>query len=326
MLALDMWLDIDGTRRQNGSTSTMIFSPAFIVHYLSQFLALEPGDLINTGTPPGVGMGQTPPAVPARRRDHDARHHAPRHADPARHRPIRPRRADARARRHRTAPGVGARSARPGARRRRAARRRRTGRHLRHRRRALHRRDGLHRSGAHALPDPPRPRVDRPRRRPSATPADEAWIGKRVTGDTMLGCGHCEYCLAGSHHVCPDRFEVGIRDGWAGALAEQAADPDAVRVRDPRARERRRGRAGRARRQLAARRPRRRHHARRQGARARLRHHRPARRPVRARRRRRGARRRRARRFARARTVARRAAHLAARPSSPTRRPISSTP
>ncbi len=60
VLALDMWLDIDGVRRQTGSTSTMIFSPTFIVHYLSQFLALEPGDLINTGTPPGVGMGQSP--------------------------------------------------------------------------------------------------------------------------------------------------------------------------------------------------------------------------------------------------------------------------
>ena len=61
VLNLDMWLDIDGTRRQTGSTSTMIFSPTFIVHYLSQFLALEPGDLINTGTPPGVGMGMNPP-------------------------------------------------------------------------------------------------------------------------------------------------------------------------------------------------------------------------------------------------------------------------
>ncbi|WP_457967270.1 fumarylacetoacetate hydrolase family protein [Arthrobacter sp. D1-29] len=60
VLNLDMWLDIDGVRRQTGSTSTMIFSPTFIVHYLSQFLALEPGDLINTGTPPGVGMGMTP--------------------------------------------------------------------------------------------------------------------------------------------------------------------------------------------------------------------------------------------------------------------------
>ncbi|CAN5211772.1 fumarylacetoacetate hydrolase family protein [soil metagenome] len=61
ILALDMWLDVDGVRRQTGSTSRMIFSPTFIVHYLSQFLALEPGDLINTGTPPGVGLGLNPP-------------------------------------------------------------------------------------------------------------------------------------------------------------------------------------------------------------------------------------------------------------------------
>jgi len=60
VLSLDMTLDVDGVRRQTGSTSTMIFSPTFIVHYLSQFLALEPGDLINTGTPPGVGMGLSP--------------------------------------------------------------------------------------------------------------------------------------------------------------------------------------------------------------------------------------------------------------------------
>jgi 2,4-diketo-3-deoxy-L-fuconate hydrolase len=57
---LDMWLDINGIRRQTGSTSTMIFDPHFIVHHLSQFMVLEPGDLINTGTPPGVGMGFTP--------------------------------------------------------------------------------------------------------------------------------------------------------------------------------------------------------------------------------------------------------------------------
>lgn len=56
-----MTLDVNGQRRQDGSTATMIFDPAFIVHYLSQFLVLEPGDLINTGTPPGVGMGFTPP-------------------------------------------------------------------------------------------------------------------------------------------------------------------------------------------------------------------------------------------------------------------------
>ncbi|MFD5128912.1 fumarylacetoacetate hydrolase family protein [Streptomyces olindensis] len=61
VLALDMWLDINGVRRQTGNTKTMIFDPYFIVHYLSQFLVLEPGDLINTGTPPGVGMGFNPP-------------------------------------------------------------------------------------------------------------------------------------------------------------------------------------------------------------------------------------------------------------------------
>lgn len=58
---LGMWLDVNGTRRQTGSTSTMVFDPFFIVHYISQFLVLEPGDLINTGTPPGVGMGAKPP-------------------------------------------------------------------------------------------------------------------------------------------------------------------------------------------------------------------------------------------------------------------------
>lgn len=61
VLALDMWLDVNGVRRQTGNTKAMIFDPYFIVHYLSQFLVLEPGDLINTGTPPGVGMGFTPP-------------------------------------------------------------------------------------------------------------------------------------------------------------------------------------------------------------------------------------------------------------------------
>ncbi|MDX3457646.1 fumarylacetoacetate hydrolase family protein [Streptomyces sp. ME02-8801-2C] len=61
VLALGMRLDVNGVRRQTGTTKTMIFDPYFIVHYLSQFLVLEPGDLINTGTPPGVGMGFTPP-------------------------------------------------------------------------------------------------------------------------------------------------------------------------------------------------------------------------------------------------------------------------
>jgi 2,4-diketo-3-deoxy-L-fuconate hydrolase len=59
--ALDMWLDVNGVRRQTGNTTTMVFDPYFLVHYLSQFLVLEPGDLINTGTPPGVGMGMNPP-------------------------------------------------------------------------------------------------------------------------------------------------------------------------------------------------------------------------------------------------------------------------
>lgn len=59
--ALSMTLDVNGVRRQTGSTATMLFRPAFLVHYLSQFMVLEPGDLINTGTPPGVGMGCTPP-------------------------------------------------------------------------------------------------------------------------------------------------------------------------------------------------------------------------------------------------------------------------
>jgi 2,4-didehydro-3-deoxy-L-rhamnonate hydrolase len=61
VLALDMWLDVSGVRRQTGNTRTMIFDPYFVVHYLSQFLVMEPGDLINTGTPPGVGMGFDPP-------------------------------------------------------------------------------------------------------------------------------------------------------------------------------------------------------------------------------------------------------------------------
>lgn len=57
---LGMRLDVNGVRMQDGSTSTMIFDPYFIVHYISQFMVLEPGDLIDTGTPPGVGMGRRP--------------------------------------------------------------------------------------------------------------------------------------------------------------------------------------------------------------------------------------------------------------------------
>ena len=51
------------------------------------------------------------------------------------------------------------------------------------------------------------------------------WLGVRVTGDTMLGCGHCARCRAGRGHVCADRYEVGIAGGWPGALAEQVAVP-----------------------------------------------------------------------------------------------------
>jgi len=58
--ALGLWLDLNRIRRQTGSTATMVFDPFTIVHHLSQFMVLEPGDLINTGTPPGVGMGFTP--------------------------------------------------------------------------------------------------------------------------------------------------------------------------------------------------------------------------------------------------------------------------
>ncbi|MFL5135308.1 MAG: fumarylacetoacetate hydrolase family protein, partial [Microvirga sp.] len=57
---LSMWLDVNGERAQNGSTKTMIFNVAQIVSYVSHFMILEPGDVITTGTPPGVGMGMKP--------------------------------------------------------------------------------------------------------------------------------------------------------------------------------------------------------------------------------------------------------------------------
>lgn len=53
----------------------------------------------------------------------------------------------------------------------------------------------------------------------------EAWLGRRVTGDTMLGCGRCRRCRSGRQHVCEDRHEIGIRGGWPGALAEQLPVP-----------------------------------------------------------------------------------------------------
>ena len=58
---LHMWLEVDGKRYQDGSTRTMIFGVAHLVSYISQFMSLQPGDVISTGTPPGVGLGQKPP-------------------------------------------------------------------------------------------------------------------------------------------------------------------------------------------------------------------------------------------------------------------------
>jgi 2-keto-4-pentenoate hydratase/2-oxohepta-3-ene-1,7-dioic acid hydratase in catechol pathway len=60
---LDMWLDVNGARRQTGSTRTMIFTVRTLVSYISQFMTLNPGDIITTGTPPGVGMGRKPQPV-----------------------------------------------------------------------------------------------------------------------------------------------------------------------------------------------------------------------------------------------------------------------
>jgi 2-keto-4-pentenoate hydratase/2-oxohepta-3-ene-1,7-dioic acid hydratase in catechol pathway len=58
---LSMWLTLNGETMQNGSTKTMVYGAAFLVSYLSQFMSLHPGDIITTGTPPGVGMGMKPP-------------------------------------------------------------------------------------------------------------------------------------------------------------------------------------------------------------------------------------------------------------------------
>ncbi len=59
--ALNLWLEVDGHRYQNGSTGTMVFGVTYLVSYLSRFMSLQPGDVISTGTPPGVGLGQKPP-------------------------------------------------------------------------------------------------------------------------------------------------------------------------------------------------------------------------------------------------------------------------
>ena len=58
---LQLWCEVDGERRQDGSTATMIFGVAFLISYLSRFMSLQTGDVITTGTPPGVGLGMTPP-------------------------------------------------------------------------------------------------------------------------------------------------------------------------------------------------------------------------------------------------------------------------
>jgi threonine dehydrogenase-like Zn-dependent dehydrogenase len=57
------------------------------------------------------------------------------------------------------------------------------------------------------------------------TEVEAGWLGARVTGDTMLGCGRCARCRAGFWHVCADRYEVGISGGWPGALAERVVVP-----------------------------------------------------------------------------------------------------
>jgi len=61
LYGIELYLDVNGNRMQSGSTKTMIFDFAYIVSYVSRFMTLEPGDLITTGTPPGVGMGMKPP-------------------------------------------------------------------------------------------------------------------------------------------------------------------------------------------------------------------------------------------------------------------------
>ena len=57
---LAMWLSVNGQTMQDGSTATMVYQVPFLIHYLSQFMTLHPGDVISTGTPPGVGMGMRP--------------------------------------------------------------------------------------------------------------------------------------------------------------------------------------------------------------------------------------------------------------------------
>jgi 2-keto-4-pentenoate hydratase/2-oxohepta-3-ene-1,7-dioic acid hydratase in catechol pathway len=60
---LPMWLEVNGKRFQDGNSNTMVFKPAFLVAYLSRFFTLHPGDIVTTGTPPGVGLGQKPTPI-----------------------------------------------------------------------------------------------------------------------------------------------------------------------------------------------------------------------------------------------------------------------
>jgi len=58
---LGLWLEVDGRKYQNGTTARMVFGVSYLVSFISRFMSLQPGDIISTGTPPGIGMGQTPP-------------------------------------------------------------------------------------------------------------------------------------------------------------------------------------------------------------------------------------------------------------------------
>jgi 2-keto-4-pentenoate hydratase/2-oxohepta-3-ene-1,7-dioic acid hydratase in catechol pathway len=71
---LPMWLTVNGKTMQDGSTKTMVYGVPILVSYLSQFMTLHPGDIISTGTPPGVGIGMKPPQLPEGRRRGRARH------------------------------------------------------------------------------------------------------------------------------------------------------------------------------------------------------------------------------------------------------------
>ncbi len=83
---LKMWLTVNGVTRQNGSTKTMVYGVGFLVSYLSQFMSLQPGDIISTGTPPGVGHGDEAADLPQGRRRDRARHRGARAAAAGLHR------------------------------------------------------------------------------------------------------------------------------------------------------------------------------------------------------------------------------------------------